>query len=306
MAFTVADVRDLVRLLDERPEWRAEVRRQVLSDEFLALPEQVAEQRRDIQRIEGQIAEQRRDIQRIEGQIAEQRLETERRFQRVEDQIAKHRLETEARFEQVENQIAELRLETERRFQRVEDQMAKQRLETEARFEQVENQISALTRVVDTIRNDVGELKGDSLERRYREKATAYFGRLLRRTHVLTDDELNEMLDKAVEQGVLSEDESDEVSWADAIVRGRRRGDRAEVIAVAEISWGVGCGDVQRALRRAELVARMGFTALPVVGGKSVTKEAGELASAVGVWQLCDGKLEAPDSAVPGTAAGRA
>ena len=153
VAFTIADVRDLVRLLDERPEWRAEVRRQLLTDEFLAMP--------------GQVAEQRRDIQRIEEQIAEHRCETDRRFRQVEDQIA------------------------------------------------------ALTRTVDTLVDDVGELKGDSLERRYREKASAYFGRLLRRPHVLTDDELGELLDDVVERGVLTEGEYSEVTWADAIVRGR-------------------------------------------------------------------------------------
>ena len=183
MAFTIADVRDLVRLLDEQPEWRAEVRRRLLSDELLAMPEQIAEQRRDIQRIEEQIAEQRREM-------VEQRRETDRRFQQVEDQIA------------------------------------------------------ALTRTVDTIRDEVGELKGDSLERRYREKAGAYFGRLLRRTHVLTDDELNKLLDDAVTRGVLTEDESDDLIWADAVVRGWRRADRAQVVAVAEVSWGVGIKDV--------------------------------------------------------------
>ena len=246
MAFTVDDVRDLVRLLDERPEWRAEVRRQLLSDEFLALPEQ----------------------------IAEVRLRTER----------------------VEEQIAELRLDMERRFRSLEEQIAKQRLETEARFEQVEGQIAALIRTVDTVRDDVGELKGDSLERRYREKAGAYFGRLLRRARVVTDDELNEMLDDAVERGALTEDESDEVTWADAVVRGRRRGDRAQVVAVAEVSWGVGVKDVERAVRRADLVAKLGFTTLPVVGGKAVTREAAELAREQGVWQLFDGRLVAPDT----------
>ena len=236
MAFTIADVRDLVRLLDEQPEWRAEVRRRLLSDELLAMPEQIAEQRRDIQRIEEQIAEQRREM-------LEQRRETDRRFQQVEDQIA------------------------------------------------------ALTRTVDTIRDEVGELKGDSLERRYREKAGAYFGRLLRRTHVLTDDELNKLLDDAVTQGVLTEDESDDLIWADAVVRGRRREDRAQVVAVAEVSWGVGIKDVERASRRADLLARLGFTTMPVVGGKAVTREAAELARQQGVWQLFDGRLVAPDAA---------
>ena len=227
MAFTVDDVRDLVRLLDERPEWRAEVRRQLLSDEFLALPEQ--------------IAALRLEVQRLDKKIAEQQLETARRFQQVEDQIA------------------------------------------------------ALTRTVDTLRDDVGELKGDSLERRYREKAGAYFGRLIRRAHVLTDSELNALLDDAVERGVLTDDESDEVTWADAVVRGRRRGDRAEVVAVAEVSWGVGVKDVERASRRAGLLAKLGFTALPVVGGKAVTREAADLARQQGVWQLFDGRLVSPD-----------
>ena len=228
MAFTVDDVRDLVRLLDERPEWRAEVRRQLLSDEFLAMPEQ--------------IAALRLEVQRLDKKIAEQQLETARRFQQVEDQIA------------------------------------------------------ALTRTVDTLRDDVGELKGDSLERRYREKAGAYFGRLIRRAHVLTDSELNALLDDAVERGELTDDESDEVTWADAVVRGRRRGDRAEVVVVAEVSWGVGITDVERSSRRAKLLARLGFTTLPVVGGKAVTREAAELARQQGVWQLFDGRLVAPDT----------
>jgi hypothetical protein len=38
MAFTVEEFRDLLRILDERPEWRAELRRLVLTDELLALP----------------------------------------------------------------------------------------------------------------------------------------------------------------------------------------------------------------------------------------------------------------------------
>ncbi len=47
MSFTVAEFHDLVRLVEERPEWRAELRRLVLTEELLALPEQVAHLRRD-------------------------------------------------------------------------------------------------------------------------------------------------------------------------------------------------------------------------------------------------------------------
>ncbi len=42
MPFSVEEFHDLVRILEERPEWRRELRRLVLTDEPLSLPEQVA------------------------------------------------------------------------------------------------------------------------------------------------------------------------------------------------------------------------------------------------------------------------
>jgi len=42
MPFTVEEFRDLVRILEENPEWRAELRRLVLTEELLSLPGQVA------------------------------------------------------------------------------------------------------------------------------------------------------------------------------------------------------------------------------------------------------------------------
>ncbi|RMF83078.1 MAG: hypothetical protein D6736_22150 [Nitrospinota bacterium] len=38
MPFTVEDFRDLLRLLEQHPEWRSELRRWVLSEELLSLP----------------------------------------------------------------------------------------------------------------------------------------------------------------------------------------------------------------------------------------------------------------------------
>ena len=42
MAFTVDDFQDLVSLLEQRPEWRGELRRLVLTEELLGLPAIVA------------------------------------------------------------------------------------------------------------------------------------------------------------------------------------------------------------------------------------------------------------------------
>ena len=45
MPFTVDDFHDFIRLIEARPEWRTELRRLVLTDGLLAVPEQLAELR---------------------------------------------------------------------------------------------------------------------------------------------------------------------------------------------------------------------------------------------------------------------
>ena len=68
MPFTVEEFHDLVRLLEERPEWRSELRRLVLTDQLLALPEQVAELRvYTEQRFQALAAAQQRTEERLTG-----------------------------------------------------------------------------------------------------------------------------------------------------------------------------------------------------------------------------------------------
>ena len=59
MAFTIDDFRDLLQLLEQHPAWRTELRRWVLSDDLLALPQTMHElaeaQRRTEERV-GQLA----------------------------------------------------------------------------------------------------------------------------------------------------------------------------------------------------------------------------------------------------------
>ena len=145
--------------------------------------------------------------------------------------------------------------------------------------------------------SDLEQLKGHNLEQRYRERAPAYFSRILRRVHALSNDELVALLDAAVTQGQLSRDEADAVLQADVIVRGRRWEDGTEVYLVVEVSWGVGLHDVQRAVERAALLARLGTPALPVVAGFWVTPEAQEPARAFRVWQVTDGRVTPPEVA---------
>lgn len=57
MAITVNDLHDLIRLLEEHPEWRAEMRRVLLTDELLQLPDLVRDLIEAQRRTEQQVAE---------------------------------------------------------------------------------------------------------------------------------------------------------------------------------------------------------------------------------------------------------
>jgi hypothetical protein len=223
MAFTVQDFHDLVALVTQHPEWREELRRLVLTEELLALPQ-------------------------IVHDLAEAQQRTEQQIAQLVQQVTL---------------LTEAQRRTERQIVRLQD--------------------------------DVGELKGIVLEQRYRNHTFAYFSRLVRRMHTVTDDELVALLEEAVTRGVLSEDGMDEIGRADVVVRGQRRDGSGEVYLVVEVSWGVGPGDVERAVRRAALLSQTGLQTMPVVAGERITDEAAELARAMRAWQVLDGRVTAPN-----------
>jgi len=383
MPFTVEDFRDLIRIVEERPEWRADLRRLVLTDELLALPVQVANLRADTergfqelaaaqQRTEEQVAGLTTQVtglaaaqQRTETQVAslttqvtslaaavtslaaaQQRTETQvaslttqvtslaaavtslaAAQQRTEAQVASLTTQvtslaaavtslaaaqqrTEAQVASLTTQVTALAAAQQRTEaqvaslttqviglaaaqQRTEEQVA----ELTGQMVGLTAQVSGLILVVQTLKDDVGDLKGMGLERLYRERAPAYLARVLRRPHVLATEELVSLLDEAAERGRISEGEAEEVAWADLVVRGRRREDGAEVYFVVEVSWGIGPHDVERAVRRAALLAQLGTPVLPMVAGKTVTAEAAGLIRAMLVWQLTDGQVLPPERA---------
>ncbi len=277
MPFTVEEFRDLVSVLKEKPEWREELRRLVLTDELLSLPEHIARLRSETDQHFQELATQ-------VSQLVEAQRRTEERMGRLEETVS---------------QLVEAQRCTEERMGRLEEtvsQLAEAQRRTEEQVTTLTAQMAELTRAVRILTDDVGELKGKSLETDYRTKIFSYFGRLLSRVHALSPDELTTLLDDAIDAGALSAPEAHEISLADVVVHGKRRKDGAEMYLIVEVSWGVGPGDVERAVRRAELFSRVGVTAIPVVAGRRVTPEAAERARTGNVWQLTDGRAVLPES----------
>ena len=226
MSFSGEDFHDLIRLLEERPEWRTELRRLILAEELADLP----------------------------------------------------------------RQLTELRVITEQRFKELAEAQAR----TDERIKALTEQMSVLTERMATVSDDVAELKGDMLEARYRTKGPAYFGRVVRRSQVLSSDEIMSLVETAQDNGLLSDAEALELYATDVVVRGKSREDGTAVYLVVEVSWGVGRHDVERAVKRAELWSRLGTPAIPVVAGRWVTHEAEHLCRSHPVWQLTNGRAVPP------------
>ena len=93
----------------------------------------------------------------------------------------------------------------------------------------------------------------------------------MRKLRVMPFEELREMVDGGV-------DEAEDVLECDFVARGLRKEDGVEEHLLVEVSWGIGVGDVERALRRAEILGKLGLEVVPVVAGKGLTPEAKDLA----------------------------
>ncbi|MBI3973984.1 MAG: hypothetical protein HY332_22120 [Chloroflexi bacterium] len=253
MAFTVSDFHDLLRLLEEHPEWRAELRRHVLPDQLLELPALVR-------------------------QLVEAQARTDARI----EQLVEAQARTDARIEQLVEQMVALTARVDQLTARV-DQLTEQ-------VQALTGEVRLLRKDVDELRIDVGQLKGSDLEQRYRTRAPAYFSRIARRLRVVEHTRLADVLDDAVAEGRLTEAERDAVLETDLVLRGQRREDQAEVYLLVEVSAGIRPYDVERASDRAASLAKVGRPVVPVVAGESSNRDADELARQRGVWRVLDGR----------------
>ena len=270
MSFTVADIEDLIRLLEEQPESCARLRRLLLSGEPPDSQEDPAALRRDTdRRLDRFAAALERSGQEFDRRIAELTARMDGTDQRFAEMTARM------------DRYAEERAEADRRI--------------DQQFAEIGKRVDELTVITRSHADDIGTLKGWNLEDRLRERPSAYLRSFFRRARAYTDGELVKLLDSGVERGIITEDDWEEVRLADVVVRGRRRDDGTEVFLVVEVSWGVGLYDLERAVRRAGILGRLVAPVLPVVAGRGVTADARNQCNADGVWLVLDGRVVPPN-----------
>jgi len=247
----------------------------ILTDELLELPELV----RELVEAQGRTEEELRTLGSRVDSLAEAQRKTEEELRTLT-----------SRVDSLTAQMEVLTARVDSLTQRVDSLT----VQMEVLTSRVDSLAEAQRRTEETVRRlliDVGELKGDSLERKYREKAAVYFGRLLRKASMLPFEELRDMVDRGVDEGRLTEEEAEDVMECDLVVRGLSKDGRGrEEYLLVEVSWGIGVADVERALRRAEVLGKLGLEVVPVVAGRGIASEARDLAVERGVVVI-DGKI---------------
>jgi chromosome segregation ATPase len=293
----IQDMDDLLRQLRQHPEWRDALRREILTEELLSLPQivrELAEAQKHTEERLGALTV------RVE-ELAEAQKHTEERLGsltvRVEE-LAEAQKHTEERLGSLTvrvEELAEAQRRTEERLGtltvRVEE-LAEAQRRTEERLGTLTVRVEELAEVTSRLEGRVGGIDGRLFEREYANKAYAYFDDLLRKIRVLPWSEVADLLDLAEER--VSRKERKQVMEADLILHGRRSEDKMETYLLSEVSIGIGLEDVHRAAQRSKILSRATEKpVIPAVGGKSITPEAKELAQELGVSVFLDGGFQA-------------
>jgi len=126
-------------------------------------------------------------------------------------------------------------------------------------------------------------------------KAANIFGLLLRNGRSASEF-VSSKLDEAESQGILTPQETDfvmaaDLLWMGVIRRGKFTGET--LVLIGEISWTIERDDVERAVRKAEILRKVGIWAVPFVSGSEwVDEKLREDALKQNVLCVVDGRIE--------------
>jgi hypothetical protein len=273
MPFELPDFQDLIRFLRDHPDWQEELRALILTQELLTLPALV----RELTETVAHLADRMDQLAETVTHLAESQQRLTDRMDQLTETVT-HLAEGQQRLTEGQEQL------TARVDQLTEGQ---QRL-TEGQQRLTEGQ-QRLTEGQQRLEVQMGEVRGWTLEQRYRTHAPAYFGRLLRQVQAVDIGRLAEVLRER-----LAEQELAEVLLADLILTGRLPTPPGppEIWVVLEVSATVDRGDVERAQRRAALLRQARYPAVAVAGGTGATAGARQVAGEVGVALLLDSHID--------------
>jgi len=136
---------------------------------------------------------------------------------------------------------------------------------------------------------DFAKLKGSDREWYYRLRAAAVFGIFVLNGRDPTNEVMSK-LHEAVKAGVITRSELKAVRDADCLWLGEYEG--KPVLLVVEASYTITHEDLVRAVHRAEIARKIGYCAVPVVGGAEVSDEIWEQGRLLNAIVMRDGETD--------------
>ena len=273
----IVDEKAILRALEKRAEVREAIRRQILHDEFLQLPELVRQLIEAQQHNEAQLQEHNRLIrQLIESQQRHEAIlqEHSRLLQQLIESQQRHEaiLQEHTRQLQEHSRLLQQLIEAQQRHEAILQEHARQLQELTAQVRRVVEVQEQLARDIHEIKkwqSDLdGRLRGDELEKDVRRRARSIFagGRGGHTDSPPVRRQLKRWLRTLNGDDAILESEADPQA-ADLIWI---KGDK---VIVVEVSVKVDRNDVNRAYERANTLRRAGVDAVPVVIGEEWTSD---------------------------------
>ncbi len=275
-----------LQALEEQPDFRAAVRRHLLTQELLELPERFAEY---------SVATERR-LTNLETTLASFMESTELRLQALEqgqDELKSGMSEVKAELAKVHTRLGSMDGRLGSMDGRL-DSMDARFDSMDARFDSMDGRLDSMDARFDSMDARLDRMDGrmdNGFGTNYEIKVANNFGSIagrnlrLRRTRVLkaamtrADGNLNNMIADAEDRGAITEEQAVELLAVDLIASGRSRDNGHDVYVAAEVSITVADQDIARAAERAEYLARAtGQAAVPAVVGENIAPEQEELA----------------------------
>jgi flagellar biosynthesis GTPase FlhF len=251
MAFTINELREMIRFLEEHPEWRAELRRLLLTDKILELPAIVRELAEAQRRTEQQVQALTKQI----GVLAEAQRRMEEQMQAL--------AEAQRRTEQQVQALTEAQRRTEQQVQALAEaqrRMEEQLVELAAAQRRTEQ---TLERLVEWQQGEAGRREGERYERRIVVRAPNLF--LGGEGGVPGEPDVRRRLSQWLRpfyQSGRAPDSAADPFLADLIWW------KGNEVVVVEVSQKVNAQDIHRARQRANTLREVGVNATPVVIGE--------------------------------------
>ncbi len=300
---TINDIGDLVKILQERPEWRATISNLLLGDDLLNLPRQLAlfieatnenfrQMTESIQALTDHARQTDENFRRMSESIqalTDHARQTDENFRRMSESIqalTDHARQTDENFRQVNENLQALNdhaRQTDENFRQVNENL--QALNDHARRtdEHARRSDGRLNRLEGRVGNLEGKGYEQSIINRVLFRAERRFSldnpviamsQFLQKT-----PELNRLIARAIQSGTATDEELDDLHESDIIIS-----DDQNRHIVVEVSLTVDNSDIERAARRANIMAAIsGAESMPALATDNIPEPQQTLAESRGV-----------------------